>query len=349
MVHGWICRDDTEEIHTILTDIHSLLRNSNPRVVVRVLEEHKYEPLLTLVQYYMLEKRTALKRLTLEVILETIAVKPDPSCSIYLSSHLPIQLATDLQATNVLTLLERQVEVFVAVLVYPNTMPRNHHDLLDEEFIEFLLAAMERNEPWDPEASIPHLFLNVILALNLHYSDSENTVCAKLQSRGSATAFSENLLVAFNRGTDPAAQSYKTQVNSVKKLTRDVFLNRGAAEVFYTNDIKVLLEVLHRNAIDRDPGDQERAYYLEVLKLIVMNTDYTDHSHYKSELIHLASQSTSWAVSCCPGPYQSTNWAVRFCPGAYQSTSWAVRTVVICNVLIRGERGASERNAVSVF
>ena len=38
----------------MLTDLTCLLKNANPNVVVAVLQRLKYEPLLTLVQYYQL-------------------------------------------------------------------------------------------------------------------------------------------------------------------------------------------------------------------------------------------------------------------------------------------------------
>ena len=51
---GWSCKDDTEEISTMLTDLLGLLTNANPKVVIQVLQSVKYEPLLTLVEYYQL-------------------------------------------------------------------------------------------------------------------------------------------------------------------------------------------------------------------------------------------------------------------------------------------------------
>ena len=43
--------------------------------------------------------------------------------------------------------------------------------------------------------------------------------------------------------------------DGVRKIMLDLFGSPDTAELFFTNDVKVLLEVLHRNVIDRGEGD----------------------------------------------------------------------------------------------
>ena len=43
-------------------------------------------------------------------------------------------------------------------------------DQLDEVFISYLLTAVEADEnPYDPENTIPIMFVKCLLSLNLHY------------------------------------------------------------------------------------------------------------------------------------------------------------------------------------
>lgn len=44
--------------------------------------------------------------------------------------------------------------------------------------------------------------------------------------------------------------------NSVLKLTTDVFSSKKAADLFYTNDIKVLIDIVTRCVTDLGPGDK---------------------------------------------------------------------------------------------
>ena len=48
--------------------------------------------------------------------------------------------------------------------------------------------------------------------------------------------------------------------DSVKKLVSDLFGSADTSELFFTNDVKVLIEVLHRNVIDRGDGDTVSAF-----------------------------------------------------------------------------------------
>lgn len=46
--------------------------------------------------------------------------------------------------------------------------------------------------------------------------------------------------------------------NSVLKLTTDTFSSKAAADLFYTNDIKVLIDIVTRCVTDLGPGDKVR-------------------------------------------------------------------------------------------
>jgi len=283
---GWSCKDDTQEIDELLDNISNLLRNANPKVMVRVLAEAKYEPLYTLVQYYQLEKRGSLKEKVLIVLFDSMKLSCDPVCSILLTSRLPVQLATDIQTCTVLSQLLQQCKVFTGCLCLLSDMPRNHYEQLDATFINFLLDGIENPPSFDPEQVTPQHFLECLLALNLHYADLEqNKLCDVLKSRSHATVMTEMLLVAFNRGDNPTDLFYTPSCpSSVIKLLKDMLSTPDTARLFFTNDVKVLLEVLQRNIVDRGEGDKERAIYLDLLNKVVEHTEYEEHQHMKEEL-----------------------------------------------------------------
>ena len=51
-------------------------------------------------------------------------------------------------------------------------------DQLDEVFISYLLTAVEADEnPYDPENTIPTMFVKCLLSLNLHYKGRYYSYC----------------------------------------------------------------------------------------------------------------------------------------------------------------------------
>jgi Protein of unknown function (DUF2013) len=46
--------------------------------------------------------------------------------------------------------------------------------------------------------------------------------------------------------------------HSVRKLVSDLFSNRKTAALFYTNDVKVLIDIVTRELSDQSAGDQVR-------------------------------------------------------------------------------------------
>ena len=54
----------------MLEDLLGLLRNANPKVVIHVLQSLKYEPLLTLVNYYQLVRKIRVLKMMFLLKLE---------------------------------------------------------------------------------------------------------------------------------------------------------------------------------------------------------------------------------------------------------------------------------------
>jgi len=72
--------------------------------------------------------------------------------------------------------------------------------------------------------------------------------------------------------------------NSVFKLTTDVFSSKKAAELFYTNDIKVLIDIVTRCVTDLGPGEKRRTSYLKLIQVIVRNSNFGEHRHRVEDL-----------------------------------------------------------------
>ena len=68
---------------------------------------------------------------------------------------------------------------------------------INDKFVDFLLDNIENND----HEQIPDLFVNLILAFNLHYEmPSDNDVMKVLAKRGTAKTFTEKVMLLVNRG-----------------------------------------------------------------------------------------------------------------------------------------------------
>ncbi|KAJ8975276.1 hypothetical protein NQ317_013676 [Molorchus minor] len=60
--------------------------------------------------------------------------------------------------------------------------------------------------------------------------------------------------------------------HSLLKLFNDLFSRRTTASLFYTNDVKVLIDIIVRNISDLSPGDKRRQQYLELCRRVMRNS-----------------------------------------------------------------------------
>lgn len=107
----------------------------------------------------------------------------------------------------------------------------------------------------------------------------------------------------------------KPPVNTVLKMLVDLFSIPLTASMFYTNDVKVLIDILVRQLSDLCCGDpvsdgltfimsrefhftssfflfpplhsQLRRWYLELCRRILRNTDYAEHQHRALDLMKI--------------------------------------------------------------
>ncbi|XP_069945387.1 NCK-interacting protein with SH3 domain isoform X2 [Cherax quadricarinatus] len=121
---------------------------------------------------------------------------------------------------------------------------------------------------------------------NIPGADMENMVIKLLSQRESTKYFTEKLLLLFNREEDPLAMfDHEPQPpNSVLKMMRDMYSTRATASIFYTNDERVVCDIIIRQLTDLPADDKRRNEYLHLLEGVIVMGGWTDHQHRREEV-----------------------------------------------------------------
>lgn len=244
------------------------------------------EPVLSLVSYYQMEHRVSLRLLLLKVFGAMCSLDA-ALISTLLNSILPMELARDLQTDT----QEHQKMCYTALVLtmifsMGEQVPYHHYEHLNAEFVEFLLAVVEDGLPSDPTEQLPDLFLNLLLAFNLHHTvPSANVIMQELMKKN-VKILTEKVLLLLNRGDDPVCVFKHTPPapHSVLKFLQDVFASRESAGIFYSTDMMVMIDIAVRQISDLSPGDKLRMEYLSLMHSIIRTTDYLEHRHRLSDL-----------------------------------------------------------------
>ncbi|PNP37179.1 hypothetical protein TGAM01_v209276 [Trichoderma gamsii] len=167
--------------------------------------------------------------------------------------------------------------------------------LVDDDFIHFLFGLIEGvssdvNDPYH------YPTIRVLLVLNEQYMlASTDTVtipgsgpepltnrivkCLSLHGPLFRT-FGENIILLLNRETETSLQLL------ILKLLYLLFTTKATYEYFYTNDLRVLLDVIIRNLMDLpDERMSLRHTYLRILYPLLAHTQMNQPPHYKKEEI----------------------------------------------------------------
>ncbi|KAI4165124.1 MAG: hypothetical protein LQ342_001401 [Letrouitia transgressa] len=175
--------------------------------------------------------------------------------------------------------------------------------LIEDEFIAYLLAIIEGlsddvNDPYH------YPVIRVLLILNEQYMVSAhdpgpdqphamqltNKVVKSLSLHGSAyKTFGENIILLLNRESETSLQLL------ILKLLYLLFTTPSTYEYFYTNDLRVLVDVMIRNLLDLPfSATALRHTYLRVLYPLLAHTQLKHPPHYKrDELLRLLTMMTS--------------------------------------------------------
>ncbi|KAF9873609.1 hypothetical protein CkaCkLH20_09068 [Colletotrichum karsti] len=167
---------------------------------------------------------------------------------------------------------------------------------VDDGFIAYLFQMIEElsNDAHDP---YHYPIIRVLLILNEQYMLAStdvatdpttpsvpltNRVIKCLSLHGSLfRTFGENIILLLNRETETSLQLL------ILKLLYLLFTTKATYEYFYTNDLKVLLDVIIRNLMDLpDEKISLRHTYLRVLYPLLAHTQLSHPPHYKRDEVN---------------------------------------------------------------
>ncbi|XP_068629826.1 NCK-interacting protein with SH3 domain [Battus philenor] len=285
---GWALHDDAHDIQTQLLELISVMSNADVNISQHVLSSHRYAYVTTLVQYYQMETRWPLRQLLLQAFGVMCGLERTALATLALSA-LPAEIARDMRDNpRAVSRLSHSALLLSMVLSMGDKLPVTHFEQLGVEFAQFLLELIENPPETDVDEQIPDLFLTLLLAYNLQFENPyENLLLSALESQDNAKTFCEKVLLLLNREEDPVHifDHEPAPAHSVLKLVIDLFSRKKTAEHFYTNDVKVAIDIIVRQLADLSPGDTRRQEYLRLLQGIIRNTDYGAHLHRRDDLL----------------------------------------------------------------
>ncbi|KAM3878180.1 NCK-interacting protein with SH3 domain [Diretmus argenteus] len=283
---SWALHEDHALIACYLEELLKILTDADPEVCKRMCKANHSEPVLSLVSYYQMEHRVSLRLLLLKVFGAMCSLDA-ALISTLLNSILPMELARDLQSDT----QEHQKMCYTALVLtmifsMGEQVPYHHYEHLNAVFVEFLLSVVEDGLPSDPTEQLPDLFLNLLLAFNLHHTVPSNNVIMQELIKKNVKILSEKVLLLLNRGDDPVCvfKHAPPAPHSVLKFLQDVFASQESADIFYRTDMMVMIDIAVRQISDLSPGDKLRMEYLSLMHSIMRSTDYLEHRHRLADL-----------------------------------------------------------------
>ncbi|XP_057335726.1 NCK-interacting protein with SH3 domain [Microplitis mediator] len=293
---SWMLYEDESIIVEYIKELTSILTNADASVSRHALKQDQYNGIITLIEYYQMEARWTIRQLLLQSFGVMCSLDP-VVVTIMLNSILPMELARDM-TSNPRNVPKLNYSSLLMTMIFSmaEPMPITHLEYLGCEFIAFLLDGIEDPPDTDLEDQIPDLFTNLILAYNLQFNFNatsnsnanvnENIFMMALRERTNAKIFTQKILFLLNREEDPVRifDHQPAPMHSVLKLFIDIFSMDITASLFYTNDIKVLIDIVLRQLFDIPPGDKRRLY-LELCRRVLRTTGYDDHRHRSEDLL----------------------------------------------------------------
>lgn len=284
---SWALHEDEAIISEYLEELQAILSDADARVSRAVIQKNNYDYLSSMVLYYQMEHRVRIRLLLLRAFGGICGLDLG-ALSHLLGTILPVEIARDVKTDREnFTKMCYSSLLLVMLFSAGELLPVTHYDQLGEDFVSFLLDFIE-DPPDDEDAEqLPDLFVKVLLAYNLHFQDpSTNILMTVLAKRGQCKSFSEKIMLLVNRGADPVkVLDHKTDApDSLLKFMLDVFSSQITSQIFYTNDMMVLIDIIVRQLTDLSPGDRVRTENLLLIFKIFKNTSYWEHRHRVSDL-----------------------------------------------------------------
>ncbi|KAB0794608.1 hypothetical protein PPYR_09950 [Photinus pyralis] len=285
---SWMLHEDEGVIKEYITELISILSNADASISKHVISIDHYHVITTLIQYYQMEVRWSIRQLLIQAF-GVLCNLDGTVVTIMLNSVLPSELARDmLSNSRNISKLKYSSLLLTMIFSLGERMPITHLDQIGPPFLNFILNNIESPPDTDIEEQIPDLFLTFLLSFNLQFdTDADNVVLNTLEGKSMAKTFTEKILLLFNREEDPVRifEHEPSPPHSLLKLFLDLFSRKSTADLFYTNDIKVLIDIVVRNISDLSPGDKRRGQYLELCRRVMKSTNYDEHYHRKEDIL----------------------------------------------------------------
>ncbi|XP_043219401.1 NCK-interacting protein with SH3 domain-like isoform X1 [Amphibalanus amphitrite] len=284
---SWQLHCDEPAIIEYLQELSTILTNADPCVSRRALESDQMSGVLALARLYQMEPRWLIRQPLTQALGLACGLHRD-CISLLLSSVLPSELARDMQSSVTDDIrLSHSALLLSMILCMGEKLPHCHMEMLGAGFVSFLLETLERPPP-EVSDDTADLLLTVLLALNLQYgSPTENQLLAALRQRDCARVFTEKVMLLFNREEDPVRvfDHEPAPAHSVVKLMVDLFSEPASTRLFYTNDVRVLVDIVVRNLADLSPGDPRRHEYLRLCGRLLASEGYSEYGHRCADIL----------------------------------------------------------------
>ncbi|KAG8557306.1 hypothetical protein GDO81_018404, partial [Engystomops pustulosus] len=172
---SWALYEDENVILCYLEELLLILTDADPEVCKKMCRRNQFEAVLSLVAYYQMEHRVPL-RLQLLKCFGAMCNLDASVISCLVNSVLPMELARDMQThTQEHQKLCYSALVLSMIFSMGEPLPYHHYEHLNSQFIQFLLEVIEDGLPSDITEQLPDLFINVLLAFNLHIAGKFTT------------------------------------------------------------------------------------------------------------------------------------------------------------------------------
>ncbi|KAL0271998.1 UNVERIFIED_CONTAM: hypothetical protein PYX00_005141 [Menopon gallinae] len=285
---SWMLHEDEDVIIDYIKELTSILVNADHNISRYVISSDQYTGVIALAQYYQMEVRWSIRQPLLQA-LGVLCSLDRAIINIFLFSVLPMELARDMKANSRnIPKLNYSALLLTMIFSMGEAMPITHLEHLGPDFINFIFNHIENPPDTDVDDQIPDLFVTLILSYNLQFrSINDNILLKTIVNRNVAKTFTEKILLLLNREDDPVRifDHEPAPQHSVLKLFIDMFSVVGTADLFYTNDVKVLIDIIVRQLADLSPGDQKRHQYLELCRVVMRNSGYSEHHHRQDDLL----------------------------------------------------------------
>uniref|UniRef100_A0A182KBA9 SH3 domain-containing protein n=1 Tax=Anopheles christyi TaxID=43041 RepID=A0A182KBA9_9DIPT len=286
----WMLHEDEADISQYLTELIRILTDADPKICRSEMACDQYQSIINLVLYYQMETRWSIRKLLLTAF-RAMCHLDYTTVDILLGSVLPLELVQDMVSNpRNIEKLQELANMLIIIFSIGRRMPINQQDHLRADFIIFLLNIIETPPENDVLEVLPDIMINLILSFNLQFDNfAENVVLEAMEQFKTAKTFTEKILLLINREEDPVHTLKHTpmNINPVLKMLVDLFSRPETASIFYTNDNKVLIDILVRQLSDLSAGEPIRKWYLELCRKILRNTNYPEHQHRKQDLMKI--------------------------------------------------------------